>query len=94
MAWPLLGKLVKSGGWRPHTSAFSSPTLLYMLGFLLERDSFIKPLKISVLDQVVFAHVYIFSSYSYNCTLLINSLIVVFCNIILQPVDGPQVSHI
>lgn len=69
LVWLLLGKLVKSGGWRPPTSAFSSPTLLYMLGFLLERDSFIKPLKTSILDEVVFALIYIFSSYSSNSVL-------------------------
>lgn len=43
---------------------------------------------------MIFAHVYIFSSYSYNCTLLVNSLMVVLCNITLQPVDGPEVSRI
>lgn len=43
---------------------------------------------------MVFAHVYVFSSYDYNCTFLVNSLVVVLCNITLQPVDGPKVSHI
>lgn len=74
LAWPLLGELSKIGGWRPPTSAFTwlSFFVIYV-GFPIQIGFFIKPLKTSVLDKMVLAHVYILNSYNYDSlpTLLI-----------------------
>lgn len=72
LAWPLLGKL--EWGLEALTSTFNL-ILLYMLALLLKRGYFRKLLKIKVLDWMIFAHVYIFSSENTDSLYLANSLL-------------------
>lgn len=88
LAWPLLGKL--EWGLEAPTSTFS-PILLYVLPLLLKRDSFRKLLEIRVLDWMIFAHVYIFSSENTDSLYLVK--FVVLCNITFQPIDGSSLTY-